>query len=239
MEHGGRFGQHSCSFNGIQDNDCNELISQHALSNGVSHGSVAAFVTYVAPDQMLWFSREDIDGWGISHYPGSDESGFHKSEPRVSQVITGQFPPAQAAWRLDFWGNGWRAFNRPSSDFERELQVNQFCIEHIPGVLAIAVEVHGSASTIANVVNQMILRTKNFYIANRSPMIWQEDSEVSMVAVLIPPEKVLTWLRDSDYFEISIFTERPFEPIEVTGYIGDSRSNLIFSANNCHFRAPN
>ena len=62
IETKGALGQHSCSRNGIPDQACNDLLAQHAMKHGVSHGSVAAFVTYSRPDEMVWFSREDADG---------------------------------------------------------------------------------------------------------------------------------------------------------------------------------
>ncbi|WP_205389227.1 hypothetical protein [Sulfitobacter sp. JL08] len=239
MEHFGRFGQHSCSVSGAPDSECNELISQHAISNGVSHGSVAAFVTYTAPTEMLWFSREDIDGWGISHYPGSEESGFEKSEPRVFRAITGKLPAAQSAWRLDFWKNGWRAFNRPSSDAERELQLNQFCVEHIPGVLFLAIEIHGPSEVVEEVTQRVVLLTDVFSLETSEPMIWQEDRLVTMVAIPIPTEKVLAWLTEVSQYEFRIDTKQPYEPIGAIGYLSGSRKNLIFAANNCDYRANN
>ncbi len=235
MEHFGRFGQHSCSVSGTPDTECNELISQHAMSNGVSHGSVAAFVTYTAPTEMLWFSRADIDGWGISHYPGSEESGFEKSEPRIFKAITGKTPPAQAAWRLDFWKNGWRAFNRSVSDAERELQLNQFCVEHIPGVLFLAIEIHGPSEKVEEVTQRVVLLTDEFSLETTEPMIWQEDRLVTMVAIPIPTEKVLPWLTEVSQYEFRVDTKKPYEPIGAHGFLSGSRDNLIFAANNCDY----
>ncbi len=60
----GALGQHSCSTDGVPDDDCNEELAMHAVKHGVSHGSIAAFVTGAAPEKMIWFSREDVDGWG-------------------------------------------------------------------------------------------------------------------------------------------------------------------------------
>ena len=49
IEEGGLLGQHSCSLRGLKDQECNNLVSQHALEHGVSYGSVAMIVGYVAP----------------------------------------------------------------------------------------------------------------------------------------------------------------------------------------------
>jgi hypothetical protein len=238
MEHFGRFGQHSCSIGGRPDPECNEIISEHAVSSGVSHGSVAAFVTYTPPDEILWFSREDIDGWGISHYPGSEESGFTKSEPRVLKALTGSTPSAQSAWRLDFWGNGWRAFNRPSSDYERELQLNQICLESLKGRLFLAMEIHGKKEVLQRAIERVVLITDIFTLQTSQPAIWQEDSSVAMVSIPILTDEVLPWLTKVDKYTFLIETKEPYETIAATGYIEGSRKNLIFAANNCDFVSP-
>lgn len=143
MEDGAAFGQHSCSVNGVKDEECNEVISEHAVAHGVSHGSVASFVSYVDPEDILWFSRADAEGWGITRYPGEDLSGFEKSEPRVFRMITGKEPPAQARWRINFKQKGFEAFVRTVSDYEREMQLNLFCVESLRGKLFLAMEITG------------------------------------------------------------------------------------------------
>lgn len=94
VEDRGSLGQHSCSRGGVPDEACNKAISRHAVKHGVSHGSIAAFVTYVAPESILWSSREDAEGWGLTNYPTEDLSGFVRSEPRVLKVLTGEMPLA-------------------------------------------------------------------------------------------------------------------------------------------------
>jgi hypothetical protein len=122
IEHGGRFGQHSCSVGGVKDPTCSELIAQHAIAHGVSHGSVAAFVTYVSPDQISWMDRAEADCFGITRYPFDRESGFEKSEPCAIAVIFGKKPRAQSGWRVDFKGDGYRAFQRTVDDSTREME---------------------------------------------------------------------------------------------------------------------
>ncbi len=233
MEPFGSFGQHSCAANGIEDPECNELVSQHAFDNGVSHGSIAAFITYVPPEDILWFSREDIDGWGISHYPGSEASGFEKSEPRVIKMISGNEPPVQDAWRLDFWENGWRAFYRPAGDDERELQINQFCSEELSGILLLGMEIHGDEEAVRGAVDSAELRTDRFSLSYENPYVFQVDALVSMVTVAIPTEHVLTWLQKVDEFQFWINTTEGYTPIAGSGRLEGSRKNLIFAANNC------
>lgn len=235
MEHFGRFGQHSCSSAGEPIPECNELLAQHALQHGVSHGAVSFFASHAPPEDMLWFSREDIDGWGISLYPGTEVAGFLKSEPRVTRLFTGEMPPPQQAWRLDFWKNGWRAFYRPVSDAERELQLNQFCFEDTPGVLYLSMEIHGPSEVFEQSVRFVELKTDYFSLISKNPIIWQEDTQVSIVALPIPTEHVLSWLKSVEEFEFGISMEKPYDPIIAWGNLNGSRQNLIFSANNCDY----
>lgn len=137
----GALGQHSCARGGLPDAECNELMAQNAMAHGVSHGSIEAFSSYTDPANMLWFSREDADGWGLTRYPGERESGFQKSEPRVFSILTGKKPQPQDAWRLDFQYDGFRAFARPVSDDEREMQLSAYCVESIPGAMFVDMDV--------------------------------------------------------------------------------------------------
>lgn len=233
MEAFGRFGQHSCSYGGVEDPDCNEVISQHAFQHGVSHGSVAAFLTYVPAADILWLSREDIDGWGISHYPGSEEAGFEKSEPRVIGMITGRVPPGQSSWRLDFWEDGWRAFVRPARDDERELQISMYCREDTPGSLFLLAELNGPEEVIRGAIEHASLETDTFTIGQVKPSVWQIDPLVTGVAIEIPEALVMPWLTTVQSFKFSLAVAPPYDPIWATGSLSRSRENLIFAANHC------
>ena len=229
----GRLGQHSCSRAGMPDQRCNEIIVAHAVQNGVSRGSIKAFVTYAAPSEMIWFSREDADGWGLSRYPGEDESGFEKSEPRVIRMLTGRMPPAQSAWRLDFHGDGYRAFVRTVSDAEREMQLNLFCYEPLPGRLFLSMEITGDVTTIDQAISKATVATEGFSWDTNQPITVQVDPVVSSVVMEIPQNLIRPFLTSSERLIFRIDLRQPFEPIQATTYLADSRTNLIFAANNC------
>jgi len=233
MQTYGRFGQHSCSRGGIPVPECNERIAQHAFEHGVSHGSIAAFVTYVPPEDILWFSKWDLDGWGISRYPGSEAVAFQKSEPRAIEMITGRVPAAQDVWRLDFWGNGWRAFYRPYRDDDRELQISQFCVEDSPGRLYVGMEIHGEVEEIRAAIEEVTVSTEAFTVRTSNPATFQLDSMVSVVIVELQEQHVIPWLTKAKSFRFHIKTKAPYDPIIVWGSLAGSRSNLIFAANHC------
>lgn len=229
----GLLGQHSCSRGGRADGECNEIISRHAMAHGVSHGSVSAFVTYTPPDDILWFSREDADGWGLTRYPGEDENGFEKSEPRVFAALTGRMPPAQAAWRIDFHEDGYRAFLRPVADHAREMQLNLYCRENMPGRLFLSMEVGGPASVVAEVTRRASVTTDVFSFHDASPVIRQMDDTATEIVVEIPRDRILPFLRRARTVEFALDLKSPFEPMVARTFLDGSRPALLFAANNC------
>lgn len=229
----GLIGQHSCSVNGIADQRCNELLSQHALKHGVSHGSVSAFVTFTPPSKVLWFSREDADGWGLTRYPGELASGFQKSEPRAIKMITGEKPAAQSAWRLDIRNGGYRAFLRPAADDERELQLNVFCYESLPGRLFVSMEIHGPTKAIEDAIRVVSIQIDGFSWSSEAPLVLALDKFVSEIIVEIPSKLILPFLRESEGLQFQVSVNEPFEPIGASTFLKGSEKNLIFAANNC------
>jgi hypothetical protein len=229
----GALGQHSCSVAGTPDQACNEELAQHALEHGVSHGSVAAFVTYVLPKDILWFSREDADGWGLTRYPEEQASGFEKSEPRAIKMITGKMPPAQSAWRIDFREDGYKAFVRTVSDAERELQLNLFCIESLRGRLFLSMEINGPSAIVSRAVLGLRVETDRFAWDDSEPFIWQADDQVSEVITEVPKSHIVGILSEVDRLKVMLAMTEGYEPIFAQTYLASSGKVLRFAANNC------
>lgn len=229
----GLLGQHSCSRNGIPDESCNELLANHAVRNGVSYGSIAAFVTYVPPSEILWFSRQDADGWGLTRYAGSETSGFEKSEPRAIQMLTGNKPGAQSAWRIDIRESGYEAFLRPFSDDERELELNLFCYESLPGRLFLSMEIHGPSDAVQLAITSVTVSADSVSWLDNSPIIGQMDDLVTEVVTEIPSSDIIEFLTKSDALTFRADVVESYQPMTANTYLAASRENLIFAANNC------
>jgi hypothetical protein len=229
----GKLGQHSCSRGGLPDDECNELMAKNAYAHGVSHGSIKAFAGYANPDEMIWFSREDADGWGLTRYPGEKESGFEKSEPRVLNMLTGVKPDPQNAWRLDFHNDGYKAFSRPSADDEREMEIGLFCNEQIKGVLIATMDIRGPAEVIKENVTGAWLGVDGKIFIKAMPLILSADPIVTRVFLYIPPEKIIRFLNKTNEFVFHVDFKKPFTAMRATTQIAGSRKNLIFAANNC------
>ena len=233
VEHFGRLGQHSCAKDGVPHEECNEILAQHAIEHGVSHGSIAAFVTFTPPDQLLWFSREDVDGWGISRYGGSDASGWDKSEPRFVRQMTGSFPPAQTAWRIDFRGDGYEAFVRAATDHEREFEFNLYCDERQKGRLFLSFEIHGPAEVIAGAIKRIDVVTDRFKWRETKPVVHQMDERVSEITVEVPKKFLKSFLTKVDRLDWTVSLKSPYQPMFAQTALAASRKNLLFAANHC------
>ncbi len=233
VEEFGALGQHSCSRGGIADSECNEEISNHAVSHGVSYGSIAAFITYVAPSEIMWFSREDAEGWGLTKYPGENLSGFEKSEPRVIRMITGQVPPAQSAWRINFREDGFQAFVRTASDFEREMQINVFCDENLSGRLFLAMEVNGPVDAVRDAVQSVSIATDGPAWNDQAPFIWQKEDHISEIVTEIPKKEINNFLTRANRLVFGVSLADPYQPMVATTWLNKSRKVLLFAANNC------
>ncbi len=229
----GRFGQHSCSLNGIPVQSCNDTLAEHAVVNGVSYGSVASFVTYVPPDEIQWFSREQVDCWGISRYPFTDESNFEKSEPCAIELYFGNMPAAQSAWRVDFSGDGYMAFLRPAYDHLRELQLDLWCDETRPGSLFLSMEIRGPSVTILGAILTANLDAPPVTLNEAPFWVEQLDETYSRVSVEIEPQAVLPFLTETDELSFKLTMKSPYEPIQAWTSLAGSQKALLFAANNC------
>lgn len=234
MEVGGRFGQHSCSAGGVPSEECNEVLARHAIINGVSHGSVKAFVAYTPPEDMVWLTREDIDCWGVTRYPFTGQSGFEKSEPCAIKAITQQdFPRAQAAWRVDFLEDGYRAFLRPVADHLRELQLSLFCDETQPGQLFLSMEIGGPSEVIGEVVQQAVMISNPIMAQSLPYTVSQVDAVYSRVDVAIPRNRTVDFLTKAEDLKLALSVAQPYDTIMAETILEGSREALLFAANNC------
>lgn len=240
----GALGQHSCSRGGIADEVCNEAIVAHALEHGVSRGAIASFVSYAAPSEMIWFDRDDADGWGLTRYPGENKSEWARSEPRfmmmllkvgrgVSEIEARAKLPAQAVWRLDFRADGYKAFVRTTNDDLREMQLNLFCHETLPGRLFIQMEVLGGVDALRPVLREAALVIDGKGYGYSDPVTYQIDREAMAIDVEVPVDEIVPLLTSSSRLDVIVDLRSPYSPIRATTYLDSGRENLLFAANNC------
>ena len=240
----GALGQHSCSRGGMADEACNDAITAHAVEHGVSHGAIASFVSYAAPKDMIWFDRADADGWGLTRYPGEDSSGWARSEPRVmmmlltmgqgvSEIEARSRVPAQAVWRRDFRGDGYKAFVRTVNDDLREMQLNLFCHETLPGRLFIQMELLGSVNALRPVLREAALVIDGRGYGYSDPMTYQIDGEAMAIDVEVPADEITSLLTSSSRLDVIVDLRPPYSQMRATTYLNNGRENLLFAANSC------
>jgi hypothetical protein len=235
VEEGGYFGQHSCSVGGKEDQACNDLISEHALAHGVSYGAVSAFTTFVPAKDIQWFDRTRVDCWEISRYPFSFASGYEKFDPCAIRLIkrTDSFPQAQSAWRIDFLGAGYRAFQRTVHDHEPEMELSIFCRNDTKGSLYLGMRVKGDTAVIRENVSHASLSASPIQLDNLQVHVVQVSEKYSQVLMQILPTYVNPLLRDANRLELVVHLRKPFENMIATTYLSNSRKALLFAANNC------
>ncbi len=242
IEEGGLLGQHSCAdaVSGIKNEKCNEMISKHAVEHGVSYGSISAFITYTAPEKMIWFTRPDVDCYGITRYPFSTESGFEKSEPCVIEAITGKTPGAQSVWRIDFkLDGGYRAFLRPVADNKRELELNVFCKNDVPEILFLSMDIKGPSTLVKQAIKSAYLEADPVTYGHAKFSISQADAGFSRVVIQIRREDVIKFLTETNRIKFGLEVNAPYKPIFATTYLSESRKALLFAANDCINQAKN
>ena len=233
METSAAFGQHSCSVSGIPVQSCNDDLAKHAVRHGVAYGAVAAFVTYVPPEEIVWFNREDVDCWGISRYPFSEESGYETSDPCAFKLYSGNMPASQSAWRIDFSGNGYMAFLRPAHDHLRELQLDLWCDENKSGNLFLSMEIQGPAEAITDTIDSVNLYAEPVILRDANYRVEQIDETYSRATIEIQKSDVMPFLTETNSLTFWISTHPPYQPIVANTYLSNSREVLLFAANNC------
>jgi hypothetical protein len=233
IEEGGLLGQHSCSTRGVKDQQCNDLLSKNAFLHGVSYGSVAAFVTYVAPDDIRWFDRSNGDCHGLTRYPFERESGFEKSEPCVTRGITGRNEKPQSAWRIDFKGDGYRAFQRTTDDSKRNMELNLFCYEAKPGSLFLSMDIQGPDQKIRGAVAGVSLSALPLAYPDLVYQLVDTGQGYTQVIAEIPRKDVRTFLETTNELIFTARLKQPYVDMTATTYISNSRKALMFVANNC------
>lgn len=233
VEDGERLGQHSCSVGGVPAADCNERIANYAFTRGVSHGSIAAFMTNVAPQDIFWFNRAQTDCWGISYYPFSSEGGFEKSEPCPMETLLGEMPPSQQVWRVEIYGDGYRAFFRPFYDHVQELEVGMFCRKDRPGQLFLTMDIFGSVVEVQGAIVDARFKADNGTDVMIPFSVDIENDLFTRVTSALPPDLTFPFLTSIETIELSFEVHPPFERIWVRPSIGSGRQAMAFVASNC------
>ena len=233
MSRSGRFGQHSCSNEGLPQPDCNEAIAAHATEHGVAHGSVKAFVTYVPPSEILWFNTQQLDCTGITHYPFSRQSGFGRSDPCFFETLKGYKPEAQSAWRVNLKDDGYRAFSRVVSDDDREFELGLHCDETKPSQLFLEFDLTGPAAAIekALTTGYIILGTNRSIPSTYS--VKQVDAGFTRITFSIPTRLVRETLIEADRLGVHFDVVNGYQPISSWVGTASSREALLFVANHC------
>ncbi len=234
IEYGGLLGQHTCYNRKGANKKCNHSIVEYAMRNIGDPGPVKTFIQ-TQPQEMVWFTREDADGWGLTKYLGETESKFMRSEPRVLSALGGK-PKAQKAWRLDFFGDGFRAFHRTWRDDKKDGEVSLYCFESEPGDLFIDLQIQGNPKVIHQTITDVgIITDANIGFVPERAVYYHGD--YLTYRLKIPKKYVLPILQEVDKLlvvgSLGDIDKPTNKDLIYKNYLKGSRKNLIFAANHC------
>jgi hypothetical protein len=237
IEEGGLMGQHSCSIFGVANDACNERLAQHAVEHGVAHGAVAAFVTYIPPDDIGWLDRTSADCWSITRYPFESKGFFGRSHPCFDKAIAGKYPPSGTEWRLDILGSGWRAFLRPVHDHVREMEISVHCDERQPGHLFLSMDIGGPRDAIEDAVKAALLVAPGIF-AEESLLfqVVQVDPVYTRLTATLPKQQTIPFFTKVQRISFALILKSPYEPMIARTTLAGSRDVLLFAANHCENR---
>ena len=233
LELGGLLGQHTCyeAEEETADQACNDLVGQHAFEHGHSHGSTYAFMSAVPPHEMISFSQQDSECWGLSRY--YDPAGaFDKSEPCLLKLLRGRKPNPSSGWRVSFLLGGAYAFARGVADDELRFELRLYCQEDNPGALYLSLLIPMPKEEIDTRIEGASLIFGDIASQPQPAFTNSIAPALTEIGIVLPPELTLPLLQPESTFGISIEL-RDYDPMAVWRTTGESQENLIFAANHC------
>lgn len=230
-----KFGQHSCSNNGVANQACNDELAEYAYSRGVEYGSVASFVTFAPPEDMAWLNKYAVDCNGLSKYPFSDEVGFQiKPSPCIFNIVRGEFPKSQSKWRIELHKDGYRAFVRPVNDVTANGEIGLFCNENVSGTLFLDVLLKEPAHALRTRIEKTNLLygdgRKKVSVYFRVEPAYFGYSKLTLKA---PRNLTMELLTKSKFIGAEINMVGSNQPILLFAPTSSSKKALIFAANHC------
>lgn len=113
------------------------------------------------------------------------------------------------------------------------MQLNLFCYEPMPGRLFLSMEINGDVEVLNNAITSVTVATENFSWSTERPLTLQNDPAAASVVMEIPSDLIRPFLTSNEQLLFRVDLREPFQPIQATTYLADSRANLIFAANHC------
>ena len=143
-------------------------------------------------------------------------------------------PRAHSAWRVDFEEDGYRAFLRPVSDYEREAELSLFCNNHFPGSLFLSMDIPGPAEKIKSAMISATLDAQPIKYVSAPFLVSQIDDLYSRVTNQIEKQNVPALLTKVNALSLTLSFKHPYQPMSgATTYPARSRPALIFAVTNC------
>ena len=122
-------------------------------------------------------------------------------------------PRAHSAWRVDFEEDGYRAFLRPVSDYEREAELSLFCNNHFPGSLFLSMDIPGPAEKIKSAMISATLDAQPIKYVSAPFLVSQIDDLYSRVTNQIEKQNVPALLTKVNALSLTLSFKHPYQPM--------------------------
>ncbi|MDO5658686.1 MAG: hypothetical protein Q4G36_10250 [Paracoccus sp. (in: a-proteobacteria)] len=220
VEPGGVLGQHSCSIGGQRDLPCNRMMADFAVSLGVSYAAVAEALAQVEPDDMRYFDRAGADARGLTRYFGQSD------DKRRMQGGTTE-------WRVDFIGDGFRAFAPIQTDYGKRVELSLYCLRDDPTRVYVGLGLPGSLDSAKRAVAAVTVAMGDVTSETPLPLMSQQGSHVALEAGL---PVAAARLLEAEGFEISAMTRDRDRPLAARVGLDNGRDNIAFAMEHCSSR---
>ncbi len=244
VREGGALGMHTC-YSGeplVANQTCNEIMAQHAMEQGLNHGDIAAFTVLVPPKQMVWFSAEDADCWGLNRYPDQGPTTSEPISPCLLEALFGALGRSRHLepsfqWRNDQYKTGYVAFVRTQGDHIKYGQITLFCREKARGRISVlmAVAAVDGVDPDTAVEFATVAFDDDTYTLDRlaGTLGSGEDEKFFYFIMKLPREATNPLLTRYETMKIILGRSGSSETLSLSTPLSNGRKEILFAANHC------
>lgn len=211
---------------------CNKAVEDHALSRGLAHGPLFAYMRAVPPEEMIWFGRSEAECAGLTRYFMEESQHFGQIGPCFASGITGKEPDPVLRWRIDMRQGGYYAFIRSFSDYDRLAQTEVYCKASEPGHLFVSALFPEIEKGTSSVFEKMSIELGDRILSTTSPRIHMNEG-VRTFTARFPASETLPLLTQHEHLIVGLEFSNSESPVYFGGSLRGGRKALIFAANHC------
>lgn len=234
VREGGELSLHTCDGRDTQwpAEQCNKAVEDHALSRGLAHGPLFAYMRAVPARDMIWFGRSEAECAGLTRYFMEETDHFGPIGPCFASEIAGKEPDPVLRWRIDMRQGGYYAFIRSFSDYDRLAQTEIYCKASDPGHMFVSAVFPEIEKGPASVFKKMSIELDDRILSTTSPRVHMNEGMRTFTA-RFPDSETLPLLTQYEHLIVGLEFLNSENPVFFGGRLRGGRKALIFAANHC------